>query len=74
MCYWFFRLNVCAAVAFLLFNTSRESFEKTKFTLQRLTIRRGDVYLNAHKYDRRALVAKVPLSNYEKDRPNDDRQ
>ena len=28
MCYWFFRLNVCAAVAFLLFNTSRESLEK----------------------------------------------
>ena len=28
VCYWFFRLNVCAAVAFLLFNTSRESFEK----------------------------------------------
>ena len=29
VCYWFFRLNVCAAVAFLLFNTSRESFEKS---------------------------------------------
>ena len=31
VCYWFFRLNVCAAVAFLLFNTSRESFEKNSF-------------------------------------------
>ena len=31
VCYWFFRLNVCAAVAFLLFNTSRESFEKKKY-------------------------------------------
>ena len=32
MCYWFFRLNVCAAVAFLLkvFNTSCESLEKNR--------------------------------------------
>jgi len=39
-----------------------------------LTGRRGDVYSSAHKYDRRALVARVRLLNYEKDRRGDDRR